>query len=386
MKNIVLSIILLTVFASGLLTNTDKKEKYKDKTILDNYYNYYNKDIEKTIKRGRKLTLKQIQQLYYHVVKDNDGDIRELNLLIKFIKNGNEDAQKIAIEILPKSIKDNFDTIRDRDYKYFYKLLQPTVNSRYDALVVESCVSLYKISVMYKQTFDDSLLSILEYYARGTNSENWNLEHTIRFRDYNPQSPWLKRYCEEKGFNVDEYTKQRAILEIRRIAIEGFFLVDNIKNNEILIEIMNNDKGLHSVEEPFYLKNMIKRFFKRKERGKFYDLNYKLYKNDQRDPNWNGELSASYCRQYYDYDDYNEAYHAYDNDCANFGSQCLIAGGLDLHDYNGSQYLDDRGCIPSAPNLHTYLSSRPDVKSKTISFWSHQSWNPDEHIPDWFIL
>ena len=263
MKNIVLSIILLTVFASGLLTNTDKKEKYKD--------------IEKTIKRGRKLTLKQIQQLYYHVVKDNDGDIRELNLLIKFIKNGNEDSKKIAIEILPKSIKDNFDMIKDMDYNYFYHLLQPSNNSKYDVLVLESCIALYKISTLFRKAFNDTLFVKIAYYAWGTNYKNWNLLHTITFRDYNPQSSWLRKFSNEQGLTVEEYSKSKAIGEIRRKAIRSLFLIDDANANKIIYDILENEKEDDYLKETSDIKNMIKVLLERKQNGEIlfqeYDFN-----------------------------------------------------------------------------------------------------------------
>lgn len=60
---------------------------------------------------------------------------------------------------------------------------------------------------------------------------------------------------------------------------------------------------------------------------------------------WNDRNSSGpdICDPYKDYGDY---------DCANFVSQCLIAGGLDLSGHPGA---DSCGCIPTCTNIHDYL-------------------------------
>ena len=56
-------------------------------------------------------------------------------------------------------------------------------------------------------------------------------------------------------------------------------------------------------------------------------------------------------------------YHDYGSvDCANFVSQCLIAGGLNLRE---SPYVDSWGCIPSCDNLHSYLVNYVGVRYET---------------------
>ena len=54
----------------------------------------------------------------------------------------------------------------------------------------------------------------------------------------------------------------------------------------------------------------------------------------------------------------NSNYHDYSSsggDCANFVSQCLIAGGLDLSVCGSCTWIDDKGCLPRCRDLHTYL-------------------------------
>lgn len=51
-----------------------------------------------------------------------------------------------------------------------------------------------------------------------------------------------------------------------------------------------------------------------------------------------------------------DEYQVYDADCANFVSQCLIAGGLDLTACTDPDvWTDDRGCIISCTVLNEYL-------------------------------
>ena len=60
---------------------------------------------------------------------------------------------------------------------------------------------------------------------------------------------------------------------------------------------------------------------------------------------------------------YNQNYNTYPGkDCANFVSQCLIAGGQSLSGCGG---LDGKGAIPLVDNLKSCLSSKGWKKSST---------------------
>jgi hypothetical protein len=72
----------------------------------------------------------------------------------------------------------------------------------------------------------------------------------------------------------------------------------------------------------------------------------------------------------------NPIYHDYSSeggDCANFVSQCLIAGGLDLSVHPSA---DSWGCIPSCTNLHEYLVNYIGVTWETRY--------TGEEDPEWF--
>jgi len=69
----------------------------------------------------------------------------------------------------------------------------------------------------------------------------------------------------------------------------------------------------------------------------------------------------------------NPAYYDYSNsggDCANFVSQCLIAGYLDL----SPGINDGYGCIPSCDNLHTFLYNNSNVTYYQRLYSSYPSW------------
>ncbi|MFX0105897.1 MAG: lectin-like protein [Candidatus Hodarchaeota archaeon] len=80
----------------------------------------------------------------------------------------------------------------------------------------------------------------------------------------------------------------------------------------------------------------------------------------------------------------NSHYYDYSNvggDCANFVSQCLIAGGLTL--WKGSNGngggLDGRGCLPSCDNLHLHLKNFQSVSYQR----SVKSGSWDNELPLW---
>lgn len=76
---------------------------------------------------------------------------------------------------------------------------------------------------------------------------------------------------------------------------------------------------------------------------------------------------------------HNPAYNFYiDNDCANYVSQCLIAGGLNL---NSGPGLDSWGCIPFCDNLHTNL-----VSYQNATYQTRNSGYPSSQFSDGDIV
>ncbi|MBC8526127.1 MAG: amidase domain-containing protein [Candidatus Cloacimonetes bacterium] len=94
------------------------------------------------------------------------------------------------------------------------------------------------------------------------------------------------------------------------------------------------------------------------------------------------DAAAAYADEWWN--GWNDQYYTYypDADCANFVSQCLIAGGLDLSagwDGYGAG-VDDWGCIPYCDHLHIHLMNYQNVTLHERL--SEDDW-PQE--PDWFV-
>jgi len=85
------------------------------------------------------------------------------------------------------------------------------------------------------------------------------------------------------------------------------------------------------------------------------------------DPNLAAQYGNTWCNSR------NPAYYDYSNsggDCANFVSQCLIAGYLDL----SAGINDGFGSIPSCDNLHSFLYNDPNVTNYLRKTSSYPTW------------
>jgi hypothetical protein len=80
------------------------------------------------------------------------------------------------------------------------------------------------------------------------------------------------------------------------------------------------------------------------------------------------------------WDDRNPNYYDYSSsggDCANFVSQCLIAGGLEPSVCDSCTLIDDKGCLPRCRDIHTYLVD-----------YLHATWETKpvgQSEPLWFV-
>ena len=115
---------------------------------------------------------------------------------------------------------------------------------------------------------------------------------------------------------------------------------------------------------------------------------------------WKPDSSKSYCEQYwgplvtnYNTADYITAfYESNEADCSNFGSQCLIAGGLDLSNTSASGIITNHPCgettIINCDDLNEFLTlERDDIKSFVIDFPLQPTEiqeNSHAQIPTWF--
>jgi GH25 family lysozyme M1 (1,4-beta-N-acetylmuramidase)/uncharacterized protein YraI len=106
------------------------------------------------------------------------------------------------------------------------------------------------------------------------------------------------------------------------------------------------------------------------------------WENDDSDNIFSPEGSVGYAE--YWWNKRNSHYSDYSNvggDCANFVSQCLIAGGLTL--WKGSNGngggLDGRGCLPFCDNLHLHLKNYQSISYQRCV--KSGSW--DNELPLW---
>jgi len=177
---ILISLLLVSLVVLVEADEISESERVKNKDSTSSLYSHpaldedswYSEKINQKIQDNEQLSFNLFDMLYRIVIGDKAIDIRELNMVLKFLEHGDNDTKKLVLEVLPKSVEKNFSVIKDKDYDYFFDLLKPIVNSQYPALIVEICISLYKISSIYEHVYDDSLISKLEYYARRTDSEN----------------------------------------------------------------------------------------------------------------------------------------------------------------------------------------------------------------------
>lgn len=94
-----------------------------------------------------------------------------------------------------------------------------------------------------------------------------------------------------------------------------------------------------------------------------------------RSASYDAEAAVAYAEEWWD--GRNPAYYDYSyegGDCANFVSQCLIAGGVSLDDGPG---VDSWGCIPFCDHLHSNLVNSQNAQ--------HEIWARGEVEPLWFL-
>ncbi len=235
------------------------------------------------------------------------GDVRQIEFYFRFMTDGVKFTQKMGIDGIakwwynpeggldPRSIEwlkmAGQYVVIDADSSYFNKYkpiiikkLYEFLDDEYPALQVSSARALAFMGVE-----DSIVIQKLKYYANGTNSDKWNLENTSYY-----SKTTIDFYQREGKTAADR--KRDAIGGLKRGANQGLEFIYKRENN-------NNKKN---------------------------DLlNFNKIKQKTRDLDWDGNSSASYCNQWWggEFSIYNPDYTSYPGeDCANFASQCLIAG------------------------------------------------------------
>lgn len=225
------------------------------------------------------------------------GDVREIEYYYKWMCYGTKLTQKWGIDNIskwwykPEGGLDPLEVERlkskgqyvvtdaDSSYIKYYKplvikKLYEFLDDNYPLLQVAAAQSLIRMHIT-----DPLIIDKLKYYANRKNTKLWS-----------------------QKINLDLYE-----------------LYSKEKTNEKAISIL-----IRRAE------NGLKKLNKNQDQ---YNLNKKTIKNLNRDLDWDGDISASYCIEWWGGEDpynpiYNPDYTSYGADCANFASQCLIAGLL----------------------------------------------------------
>lgn len=200
----------------------------------------------------------------------------------------------------------------------------------------------------FSKQYGISVDTVISYY--------FDIYEKILMDFYNGDNEYL-RYQAAKGLfrNYDLFygkNKKRTLKEVEKAYLE---ILNSEESKEIRKEI----------KKSFYPKS---------------NNNKKKLKNDRSILKWEADNSASYCIAHYDSVNYNPAYTSfYGEDCANFGSQCLIAGNYDLSSAvgvvtNTVPHSNGEITIVKCVALNEYLTThRTDIKSEMTT-----------EIPNWY--
>lgn len=265
-------------------------------------------------------------------IKTFNGDIRQIDIFYKYLLYGDKITQKKGIDGFvrwygnpERAEKYEQDSIYVNYKTKIIKNIFKFLDDEFPALQVSAARTL-----VYLRIKDSLIINKLEYYANETDSEEWNLENTLVYQCLHHYLYFGGTYTKKEL----EQKKQRAIKEIKDIAKIGLNIIEN-RNKKRNFQIKENKKSFN---------------------------NYNLKRN--RDLDWDGDASADYCKQYWgpEITDWNPNYTSYPgNDCANFASQCLIAGYYDDIIPASASYppahVSPEGCIIGCSNLHNYLSN-----------------------------
>ncbi len=282
------------------------------------------------------------------------GDPRQIIIFYKYIRYGDDGIQKRGIDRIPNWYGNPKRAEKFKQDSIYVNYKPKVIKVLYDLLEDKSSVLQVSAArtLVYMGISNSLVIDKLEYYANSTNSDKWNVENT-------------GYPAKNSSFWKGKTDKERRNVCIRIIVNAG-------------------KQGLEILEDRINNKNNSKIEFKDNEK-EVNELNLNI-----RDLDWNGETSAEYCNLWWGGLDplnqiYNPAYANYASvggDCANFASQCLIAGYYE--DITYSPDADTCGCISNCPNLHNYMSSRFDVETIVVDFhtngWENLS-EPNNHIP-----
>ncbi len=174
------------------------------------------------------------------------------------------------------------------------------------------------------------------------------------------------------GYTDDAFPKLQELstheaMYVRLAVLRGLATIGDEKSLNLVRQLLTDKEPLVSKRSQKILQDFGKEFTIKESRT-------------SRSSSYNPDAAAQYAETWWN--SRNPSYHDYgDYDCANFVSQCLIAGGLDLSaGTNGSGYgVDSYGCMYNCDQQHTHLTTYQDV----IYERRYNTSSPRE--PLWFV-
>lgn len=332
-KKMMLSWLFVTVLAGCLFANgvdcreRDYKTEEEKQKMAERIKISYFAELDSLIASNKPIISENEDYSDESIIKMFGGDSRQIIIFYKYMLYGDKFTQKKAIDGMvrwygnPKRVEKLKQDSIFVNYRYpIINKIYEFLDDKYPALQVTAARTLVYMGI------DDSLvIQKLKYYANGTDSQNWNLENTII-------------YYTTGNFYEENKKRQKATKEIKDVAKIGLDIIKSGNKKENL-QIQENKKFNH----------------------------FNLERN--RDLDWDGNSSSDYCELYWgpEITDYNLNYTNYvGNDCANFASQCLIAGYYE--DITYAPNANGEGCIVNCGSLHNFLSTQSDVDTEIVDF------------------
>lgn len=231
---------------------------------------------------------------------------------------------------------------------------------RYSESIELKLSCLQSLCIMGKA--DTATVDEMYSVAAGQNSHSWVIDTFLLSKDANARDMYI------------DAQKRNALLILRWLAERGV-LRDYIR---LRLQMLYDSLPSQSPSETKEYRDMIRAIigcsYRKDDTLFFSTLGFE-------DDYWIPADADAYCDKWVNSS--NPAFNVYpDADCANFGSQCLIAGGLSS--ISTAAGHDNKGCIPGCDELNAYLSSNPLVTKSALITDIMEMTNPHSAIPSNF--
>jgi len=378
MKTKIMMLLLSCSFIMSVFgQNISKKEWIKNSSTSTYSLKYEKKISEDIYLKNQKDIVSNIDiQSIYQDLKNNDEELRLGAIrILGLIPVSNQISTIENLLVNDPSINVRIQCVKSLKYLKSISsipLLIKTLNTEDQELKLQSALTLaalgektecFQTLMELGKTGDRNLVlnTHIGYLDIATSEAVEKLKYDLS--DVNPYiSVDAAIVLAELGYPEVAYTVLKGKLSdvdkyIRMSAMRGLAFIGNDNSIELIKTMLNDPDDLV------------------KERSELI-LNIPI-KSSSAITSYSPANAASYAEQWWNA--YNPAYANYNNsggDCANFGSQCLKAGGMNLSNGPG---LDGYGCIIACDNLHKNFTTYQGCNSST-TYSGHKT----SGYPTWF--